>query len=122
MSICRAQWMDDLIGIIMRNDRHRFLSAIRVLEIVVSDRPDWFERCCLGRDLRFWLVDHFRHLFFSHWRSWFGYRFHRLLLSHWRAGLVITSAICFLATGGLVITSGVCFMATAGFSFAITWR
>src|SRR5580765_2394262 len=86
MSICGAQWMDDLIGIIMCDDRHGFLPAIRVLEIVASNRPDWFERRYLGRDLRSWLVGHFRHWLLSHRRGGFGDHFRGLLLRHWRFG------------------------------------
>src|SRR5438105_6048153 len=63
MSICRAQWVDDLIGVIMRDDRHRLLSAIGSLEIVMSNRPHWFECFSLRRDLRDWFGNHFRHLF-----------------------------------------------------------
>jgi len=106
MSICRAQWMDDLIGIIMRDDGHGFLPAIRVPEIVVRNRPE------LVRKLLPWArLAIFGLLITSA----------TCFLAAGGAGLVITSAICFLATGGLVITSGICFMATAGFSFAITW-
>src|SRR5438045_8767632 len=86
MSICGAQWMDDLIGIIMRDDWHRFLSAIGSLEIVVRNRPDgfecffhrrffllnrtyWFECGSVGRDLRGWLGNHFSRLLLSRWRD-----------------------------------------------------
>src|SRR5207253_5546549 len=82
MSIRRAQWMDDLIGVIMRNNRHRFLSAIRGLEIVMRNRPDWFECFSLGRGLRDWFGNHFRHslngdrrFFLRNRTYWFEYFF-----------------------------------------------
>src|SRR6267154_3325381 len=78
--------MDDLIGIIMRNDRHRFLSAIRVLEIVVRNRPDRLERSYLGRRCRIWLGDRFRQLLLSHRWGRFGDHFRDLLLSDWWVG------------------------------------
>src|SRR5438477_2756466 len=86
MSICGAQWMDDLIGIIMRDDRHRFLSAIWVLEIVVRNRPDRLERSYLGRDWRTWPGDHFRHVLLSRRCGRFGDHFRDLVLSDWRVG------------------------------------
>src|SRR5258708_40068737 len=86
MSICRAQWMDDLIGIIMRDDRHRFLSAIQVLEIVVRNRPAWFERSCLGRDWRIWLGDRCRHLLLSHRRGRAFWSLPLFFLMGWRGG------------------------------------
>src|SRR5437762_12800135 len=86
VSICGAQWMDDLIGIIMRDDRHRFLSAIRALEIVVRNRPDRLERSYLGRDWRTWPGDHFRHVLLSRRCGRFGDHFRDLLLTDWRAG------------------------------------
>src|SRR5438477_5961360 len=96
--------MDDLISIIMRNNRHSFLSAIRSLEIVMRNRPDWFECFSLGRDLRNWFGNHFRHLlcrdrrFFLRNRTyWFecsflrgdlwdrlGNHFRHLVLNDWR--------------------------------------
>ena len=86
MSICRAQWMDDLIGIIMRDDRHRFLSAIQVLEIVVRNRPDRLERSYVGRRCRTWLGERCRHLLLNHRWGRFGDHFRDLLLSGWRVG------------------------------------
>ena len=79
MSICRAQRVDDLIGIIMGNDRDRFLFAIRSLEIVVRNRPDWFECTFLDRDSRDWFANHFRHLLLTDLRDWFGNHFWHLL-------------------------------------------
>src|SRR5438105_7388594 len=70
MSIGRAEWMNNLIGIIMCDDRHRFLFAIRSFEIVVRNRSDWLEYCRLLDD----------------WWDRFGNHFGHLLLGYLRAG------------------------------------